>query len=401
MLYEWHWTTYFMFVFISICLMICIKGINRVEEKNVNRREGVYYSKSFIAYSVFFFALLLILPLSRNLDIYPTYEYSVQTGIRTIDPQAYVYQFKAGQNPGFNFSTMISLKQTEPMLYFIANLILNNGGTIETIWVVVFGLITICYWHFFKDTIGEKFNYLILFPFFSLYLYSMCAIRSGLSVAFFCASLACVYKKRKTMALVFLIVGFCFHYLILFGLMALIFNSIIGKIKKKRKILVLLFLISAGTAFAIEKYGASLIADTKYRVYLSIGHLSLLGQLPVLVLFVLLIGNYERLMDSFPNRVLFINLSIFSALIVPFVILFSSYRLGLYFLLARLFSWEMLVKLYNRTSLLSISNYRFRFARKSYCFYDCMAGILAFLWYTKQIFDMKGIGIMPLFSSFI
>ena len=401
MLYEWHWTTYLLYVAFAFGTVICIRRLKRTSGCIQEYRSQVVISQERLIIFFIFFATLMILPMFRNLDLYPSYDYSVATGVRTIDPQAYVWQFLSGQNPGFNIKSMLTLSQTEPLLYSLAAFILSFGGGIQTVWFVVYGIVVLCYWIFFRNTVEPEFNYALFLPFFAHYLYSMSAIRSGLSFAFFYAAVGYLKKDRKLIAIIMLALGFSSHYLILFGILGLVFDYFIRKSSNKKQMVLLLFAICVVATVLFEVHAANIIAATKYRTYLEGGRMTVIGQIPVLVLFVLILFNYNKLKIQYADRMIFVNLSVFSAMMCPFVIIFGAYRVESYFLLARLYTWGMLLKLLAESKTIPGSSVRVRIFGRSIHAFDAIGGMGAFIWMTKQIYDMRGIGLMPLFSSFI
>ena len=404
MLYEWHWTTYILYVLLAGGVILCIKTMTNDRQYSIIQTDNACINRR-VAY-IIFIILLLFLPLSRNLDIYPTYlEYTSGGGRRTIDPQAYVYQFslydKLNRFPEYDIKKILTLRQTEPLLYTIAYVVLRLGGNIKIIWLVVYGIIALCYAYFFKNTIQEDSNYLLLIPFLSLFLYGMSAIRSGLSFAFFYTGLACVKKKKGISAVLLFIAGYLSHYIIIFGFAGLIFDFLATRIKNKRGLILSLFALLAALVILLENYGASIIAQTKYSSYLQSGHLTIKGQLPVLIVFFLCLFHYSDLKRKFNKDMLFVNMTIFGGLLVPLVIVFGIYRAENYFAISRLYTWGMLIKLWNEEHYDSGKAIKVRFINSTQYLYDFIGGICSFIWFTKQVYDMRGDGLMPLFNSFI
>lgn len=400
MLYEWHWTTYILYVLVGVVFCNCLRHF-RYHDSNtgagrIKRHRGNEFVFMLIAYLA-----LLSLPVFRDIDIYPAYEDAIAQGIRTIDPQGYIWQIMKGDNPGFHLKEMLSFQQTEPLFYTIAQFVLKLGGNITMVWLVIFSLVITCYIYCFQYTMDKDMNYLLLFPFVALFLYSMHGIRSGLSFAFFYAALANRKRRKKAAMVICLCVGFCFHSLIVFGVVGLIFEYFFQRFLNKKYIAVLVFLVITAMTILLKSDAAGFIANTKYRVYLEGDSLTLIGQTPELLIFVLCLIHYDKLKKKCPDRMLFVNLVIFGALCVPFVIIFGAYRVNMYFLIPRIYVWNMLIGIYAEKYRIAESRLGVRLLGKNYYLYDLCGAAIAFLWFTKQIYDMRGIGIMPLFNLYI
>lgn len=399
MLFEWHWTTYILYVFVGIIFLHCIKYLH-CNEKNaglllITRNSIKRWILILTAYLI-----LLFLPMFRDIDIYPDYETAMEKEIQTIDPQAYIWQIKKGDNPGFHLKAMLTFSQTEPLFYTIAHFILKNGGDFNKVWFSIFSLITLCYIYFFYHTMDETINYLMLFPFISLFLYSMIGIRSGLSIAFFYAALANRQRGRGSAMIICLCVGFCFHYLIIFGAIGLLFEYLWNKVPDKKIFTVFGFLFMIMMTLLLKSKMYDLIINTKYRTYLD-KSMTLIGQAPELVVFFLSLINYNKLEKKYPKRIWFVNLVVFNALCIPFIMIFNVYRLNMYFLIPRLYVWGMLIGIWIEKYKIGTAAVKVKIGRKKYCLYELCGGVTAFIWFTKQIYDMKGIGIMPLFNLYI
>lgn len=397
MLYEWHWTT-----FILYCVMasVLIMGVRKLPVysgmSHKNRSIHIPFANAGILY-MFLFALLIILPVFRNLDMYPTYEDAISSGGRTIDAQTYVWQFLKGDAPGFHFKEMITMRQTEPILYLIAKLILTAGGDIKVVWLVVYSIIAICFLYFFSVTAEENRNYLLLFPVFYTYLYSMCAIRSGLSLAFFLSALACRKQKKYIAMIIMLFLGYSSHYVVFIAVVGLIFDAMLRLFKNKKRIIVVVALLWLSVFWGFNRSFYNVIATTKYSVYLD-HPMTLIGQLPYILLMLVCIFYYNKIKELFPNRTLYVNLSIFNGLMTPVIIMFQAYRVNMYFMIPRIYTWGMILYILGQK----------RWFRKNIVIFnrsmnicDFIGGIIAFLWFAKLVYDGKGDGIMPIFNIFI
>lgn len=400
MLYEWHWTTYILYIFVGLFFLNCLKYLQYDDGKPGswtamrNRRKRAVFI--FAAYLI-----LLALPMLRDIDIYPAYETAVSEGIRTIDPQGYIWQIMKGDNPGFHLIEMLTFQQTEPLFYTIAQFILKLGGGINMVWFVIFSLVIVCYIYFFRHTMEKGMNYMLLFPFIPLFLYSMSGIRSGLSFAFFYAALANKKRGKTIAAIICLCIGFCFHSLIVFGIVGLIFDAVWKKLTNQKYFAVFGFLFIVAGIVSLKTVLASIIVNTKYWSYLEGPGLTIIGQAPELLVFLLCLINYNKLKEKYPDRTLFMNLVIFNAFCVPFVIIFGAYRINMYFIFPRIYVWEMLIKLYTEKYKIYGQKLTFRIGEKKYGLYDLCGAVIAFLWSTKQLYDMRGMGIMPLFNLYI
>lgn len=225
----------------------------------------------------------------------------------------------------------------------------------------------------------------------------MCAIRSGLSLAFFLSALAFRKQKKYIAMIIMLFLGYSSHYVIAVAIVGLIFDAMIRLFKNKKRIIVVTALLWLSVFWGFNRLFYNVIATTKYRVYLD-HPMTLIGQLPYILLMLACIFYYKRINELFPNDILYVNLSIFNGLITPVIMMFQAYRVNMYFMLPRIYTWGMILyilgqKRWFRKNIVSFN--------RSMNLCDFIGGIIAFLWFAKLVYDGKGNGIMPIFNMFI
>ncbi len=389
---EWLWTTYILYVVLIYTIVGLVKLAESRGVYGANRISKVYtkHNAFGIACYIMIWLILVMLAVTRNVELYP--KYPSDTG--TIDMQAYLYFFRIHFHPGWDWSKILTLRQTEPLFYTISNAVHFFTDNYRMMWFVVYGLVAFGFVLFISQNFNKNTNLYVLPVFFSAYLYSLSAIRTALSIAFAYIALTALKKHKFFSQWISTFFGFLSHYIIVVIFPVSFFNWIVNKIKNARRFwLCLGTMVFVGGSHLIMEITGRFIEGSKYKAYLSTGSSSIIGQAVVIVLGILVLFFYNELNVKYQNEMVYIHLAILNLLFVPFIINFNIYRVNYYFLPIRILAWGMVLRCIKDKFVCKNKGFQILI--------DCGAACLSFLWLTKCIYDMHGIGIMPYYTEWI
>lgn len=266
---QWLWSTYALYILLIYGIVYLVKlaetyGINR----NFTIIKKSRHNSFGIACYGMIWLILVLLAVTRNIDLYP--QYPNENG--TIDMQAYLYFFRINHSPGWDWSKILLLKQTEPLFFVISNWVHSFTDNYVFLWLVIYAIVALGFVFFIEQNYYENVPLYILPVFFSAYLYSLSAIRTALSIAFAYIALSAMKRNRFWLRWTSFILGFLSHYIIIVILPCKIFHMMIMKIKKNRTVWLRVGCICAVLgSLGIMEIIKEIIRGTKYKSYLVFG----------------------------------------------------------------------------------------------------------------------------------
>lgn len=377
---TWKWSTYFLFFIIAFVSAQLIKMAELHGVKKYNNR--LYNPFGFTCYAMVYL-LWIALAITRNIEMYPE---------GSIDMKWYVYAFQEGLNAKWDWLKILTFRQWEPFYYGLTTIIRYFTANYRIYWLVMYSLITIGFLKFLSSEYKKYIDFNLLPMFFIVFLYSLSAVRTGLSVAFALIGITQLVKGKHIKFVIWVIAGTFFHYLAILVLPCMVFLKIVDIYGFSRKKVTILTTVCLAIALQLIPIGRIVIASTKYKTYLGL-RLTLKGQLVVIILALLCIYFYNDIYRKFGQKIIFIHIVLYNFLIIPFIIEFNIYRINHYFLIIRLIAWSMVLRIIKEKYANSFKGWA--------QIVTIFSTIMMLIWFTKTIFDMKTIGIMPYFTHWI
>lgn len=372
---SWDWPTLILYVLLAITIMFLSMASIKAKKQNERIKiKKINIEKKYIYYVMIYIVFIL----------FSTFRV-VSNGIGGTDTITYIEHFKNMKYVRFFSIANLTLNDFEYLYYNLMYVVKLCGGAYINFEFLIHSSIIISYIYIIDKCLNEPKSSVVVILFFIPLLKSLNIIRNCFAACLGCVGLEKVNENKKVAGVLLILAAFLSHYMAIVLFVFLLFNKFFPNnwINKKTEIfLPIVCLLMGELSLPIIKV---LIDHSGFSGYLNKIQVSLLGYVPIITLYLVMIFT-----DDFKNYVIknkhyvYFKAHIFMISILPITIMIgAASRVMLFFEIPKYILYSDLFVIYRN----KINNKTA---------YDVIVILSLIIWLIFRIYRMwNGYGLMP------
>lgn len=374
-----EWDIYSFITF--ICIGIIISQLFKIALK-CNKKK---YS------NLIYFIIFLIMTFFASFRL-------VYNDVGGVDADHYIDYLLYGDKVAFSFNKIIYFNGYEYFFYNLLFIIGKVTTNYHTLFIIIYSLISYSYIKLVKDSKVEYKSYIILTLILLPYLKSFNLIRNAFAIALLILAIENLKEKKNIKFFIFSILAILSHYMSAFILVFYIANIFFNSKFYNNKILIcrkntIIFTISVSILILIfYNLIYNFFSQSGFSGYIDL-EISLLGYMPYIFVYILMIIFQKDLVDTLKNKntIIYFNLITFFIVTFPLILKIGAasrmvYYFEHYFIIMLAYIYEVLLK---------------KIKIKDKPLINFIVAIFVFAWITFIIYKIHySYGLMPYIFTF-
>lgn len=331
---HWDLATFIFYMFIGISIVITVYFVENYGRKH--KLEKKRYNE---------FGYLCYICLFSFLTFIASFRYVNET-IGGADALVYINYFKNPQDVYIGLTSILSLRQTEPLFFIFVKIIRLISSNYVVFFILYYGIIVYAYLRFISKHFDRRMNYMPLMYVVLPFLNSFNTMRSAMAMAITLLAFVSMTDGKEKKAIFLCIIAAGFHFTSLIVLVFIVFYKIINsKMINSKKWAIYILIATYAFFYFGSSIISSIIGSTKYHIYLGQNN-SIIGQLIIIICGILSIIYFNPI-KKIIKRDFLLWAVIFNVMMIPLMVKFGFFRLNNYFVFPRLLIWSYIIKILN------------------------------------------------------